>query len=167
MNIHIAEGLELCHISQVNDSYLFRIIVGPEQEHMWQQYAIADHTEQLPPEFPGIQYLEVRREAELPDNRYVAAVMIKPPPGFAELELAYRHLTEAWQTAVREDFSLDSSQTVISAFLRAMNTTEEYHHTVANAPVFDDSAEDATAMFDYMHQAIQEAQDSPDDDDPR
>ena len=164
MNIHITDGLELCHVRQINDSYLFRIIVGPEQEHMWQQYAVVEQTEQLPSEFPGIEYLEVRREACLPDQQYVAAVMIKPPPGFAELELAYRHLNEAWQTAVREEFSLDSRQTVINAFLRAMNITEEYHHQVANAPVFDDTAEGATDMFDYIHQAIQDSQDSPYDD---
>lgn len=164
MNIHITDGLELCHVRQINDSYLFRIIVGPEQEHMWQQYAVVDHTDQMPPEFPGIEYLEVRREADLPDQRYVAAVMIRPPPGFAELELAYRHLTQAWQTAVSEDFSLDSRQTVISAFLRALNRTEEYHQKVASAPVFDDTPEGATDMFDYIHQAIQDA---PHDSDPQ
>lgn len=160
MNIPTTPGLELNSVQQVNDTYLFRITVTAEQDSVWQDLRRCFQEDTVPDDFPGIRYVSVSKETETTDDRYSATIAVKPPPGFWQLDSAFEQLVKAWQTAIAEEGSADSRQTVINAFHVAVQTMGQYHEDITNAPEFDDTPEGIIDMFEYIHSAVQEEQEN-------
>lgn len=160
MDIPTTPGLELNSVQSVNGAYLFRITVTAEQDAIWQDLRRCIQEDTLPDEFPGIRYISVSEETPTPGDRYSATIAVKPPPGFWQLDAAFEQLAKAWQTAVAEEGSADSRQTVISAFHTAIHTMRQYHEDILNAPQFDDTPDGITDMFEYIHGVMQEEQES-------
>ena len=163
MNIHIPPSLQLESVRTIQGqnpyepSYLLRISTSDPTEPLLETLRYHHQHDTLPEDHPGVKNISISDETT-EGSGYSLTIAVKPPPGFTELDDAFRYLASSWQTAVTEDASLDSQQTVIHAFQVAMLTLNQFITDVANAPCFEDSPEGMTAMFEYIHEQIELAQ---------
>ena len=164
MNIHIPPSLQLESVRTVQNqlpgeqSYLFRISTSDPAEPLLELLRYHHQHDTLPEDHPGVKNISISEETTAGSAGYSITVAVKPPPGFTELDDAFRYLDRSWQTAETEHASLDSQQTVIHSFQVAMHTLNQFIDDVANAPAFVDTPEGMTAMFEYIHEQIDLAQ---------